>query len=577
MCSTIAMAPGSSLHPHNAMKDKEGGRREKNSQEAVTSGSMGLLSEVNVNRMSHNDSNQQSWPALSKTILPPPKKRHHPAHQNTSGQPASRNVYMDCKENRSENSRGGSLTSRISSLSPGTKRKMLGYAADGSIPPLPPRQKRVKKVAKLTSGEGKLCTKFARSAEPSGLLGDLRPGIMRQQTRTRTEIHALLSAVVGDLLQRESLPAADSLCYDTEANEKFSPEMEEPLTECSDLNRWIEETSEQPTETALQESLDGNIDLPKICDQIITEKNGRFADAVDGRFEVGLRSCHGLINTTERTSGFVPFQRTGLHASNRNVPILPADSRSHMPLIALRDSTGPNQQAQLPVNMKQEHDTTLISSRGACIGEAFECKQEEFEEDTCEYPFDLSSLSDDGGSLRHEDAILLQQQESKSLMSGSGANVATCWLELLSLDVKGRLAALKRSKRRVEGVIDSGELDLDAPLLPGCASSPPNPNQHADGQPLVDSWRKVFESMDRALTLEGQKLKSWLQQIHVMQGECLRDMTVSSSLRPTSFSEPTPARAQDIQQVAVPIATASMMSTASLASQLGEYSKDLIM
>jgi hypothetical protein len=29
--------------------------------------------------------------------------------------------------------------------------------------------------------------------------------------------------------------------------------------------------------------------------------------------------------------------------------------------------------------------------------------------------------------------------------------------------------------------------------------------------------------------------KSWLQQIHVMQGECLRDMTVSSSLRPTSF------------------------------------------
>jgi hypothetical protein len=243
---------------------------------------------------------------------------------------------------------------------------------------------------------------------------------MRQQTRTRTEIHALLSAVVGDLLQRESLPAADGLCYDTEANEKFSPEMEEPLTECSDLNRWIEETSEQPTETALQDSLDGNIDLPKICDQIITEKNSRFADAVDGRFEVGLRSCHGLINTTERTSGFVPFQRTGLHASNRNVPILPADSRSHMPVIALRDSTGHNQQAQLPVNMKQEHDTTLISSRGACIGEAFECKQEEFEEDTCEYPFDLSSLSDDGGSLRHEDAILLQQQESKSLMSVSG-------------------------------------------------------------------------------------------------------------------------------------------------------------
>lgn len=133
MCSTIFMAPGSSLHPHNAMKDKEGSRREKNSQEAVTSGTMGMLSEVNVNRMSHADSNQLSWPALSKTILPPPKKRHHPANQNTAGQPASRNVYMDCKENKSENARGGSLTSRISSLSPGTKRKMLGYAADGNV------------------------------------------------------------------------------------------------------------------------------------------------------------------------------------------------------------------------------------------------------------------------------------------------------------------------------------------------------------------------------------------------------------------------------------------------------------
>lgn len=130
MCSTVAMAPGSSIQPHNAMKDKEGGRREKNSQEAGTSGVLGMLTNVDVNRM-HVDSNQQSWPALSKSILPPPKKRHHSANQNTAGQPAPKIIYMDCKENKSD--RGGSLTSRISSLSPGTKRKMLGYAADGNV------------------------------------------------------------------------------------------------------------------------------------------------------------------------------------------------------------------------------------------------------------------------------------------------------------------------------------------------------------------------------------------------------------------------------------------------------------
>ncbi|KAG0595999.1 hypothetical protein M758_UG215800 [Ceratodon purpureus] len=570
MCSAFAVTPGSSLHPHNAMKDKEGGRREKNSQEAVITGSMGLFSEVNVNRTSHNDPNQQSWLALSKTVLSPPKKRHHLVNQNASGQPPSRNAYMDCKENKSDNSRGGSLTSRISLLSPGTKRKILGYAADGSIPPLPPRQKRVNKVTKLSSEEGKLCTKFARSAKPCGLLGDLKPGIMRQQTRTRTEIHALLSAVVGDLLQRGSLSAANGLCYNMQANDKSSSEMEEAITECSDLNRRSEETSDQPTETAFQESLDGNIDSPKVCDQSITEKNIRFADAVDGCCDLGLRPCQSLINKSRRTSGFVPFQRNGLHACNRNVPTLPADFRSHIPVVALRESTGHHQKLQLPVNMKQELDTTLISSRGAFTDEAFECKQEEFEEDACEYPFDLSSLSDDGSSPRHEDAILLQQQDSKLLTSDSGANVAMYWLELLSLDVKGRLAALKRSKQRVEGVIDSGELYLDAPLLPGFASSPPNPNQHANGRPLVDSWRKVFESMDRALSLEGQKLMSWLQQIHVMRGECQRDMISSSSFRPASFSEPTPLGDQDVQQVAVPKATASMMVTGSFASQLGE-------
>ncbi|KAG0574879.1 hypothetical protein KC19_VG299600 [Ceratodon purpureus] len=568
MCLTIAMASGCSFHPHNAMKDKERGRREKNFQEAVASGSMGLLREVKVNRMSHNDANLLSCPAFSITILPPPKKRHHPVNQKTSGQPPSRNVYMDCKENKSENSRGGCLTSRISSLSPGTKRKMLGYAADGSIPPLPPRQKRVKKVPKPISEEGKLCTKFACSAEPSGLLGDLKPGIMRQHTRTRSEIHALLSAVVGDLLQRGSLSAVNELCYDMQAKDKFSSKMLEPLPECSDLNRWIEETSDLPTDTALQESLDGNTGSPKVCDQTTSEKNSSFADSVDGRFDIGLRPSQDQNNPTERTSSFVPFQRNGLNACNQNVPPLTIGLQSDIPVAALRESIGHHQQSQLPMNMKQEHDISLISSRGGCKDEAFECKQEEFENDMREYPFDISSLSDIGGSLRFEDTILLQQQEPKSLMSDSGANVATCWLELLSLDVKGRLAALRRSKQRVEGVIDSELLDLDAPLLPVCASSPPNPNQHAYGQPLLDSWRKVFESMDRALTLEGQKLKSWLQQIHVMQGQCHRDMTSSSSPRPASFSEPTPLGAQDVQLVAIPIATASIMATASFASQL---------
>lgn len=44
-------------------------------------------------------------------------------------------------------------------------------------------------------------------------------------------------------------------------------------------------------------------------------------------------------------------------------------------------------------------------------------------------------------------------------------------------------------------------------MLPGGVTSTLTPNL-GDGLLLVDSWRKVFESMDRALTLEGEKLVS---------------------------------------------------------------------
>lgn len=120
------MAPGSSVYVHNVMKEKEGNGKENNPQEVINSSNAGLLTSRDVNRMGNIDSNQQSLPVLSKNMLPPPKKRHHLA----TCQPAPKVLHTDCKENRSD--RGGSLTSRISSLSPGTKRKILGYAADGN-------------------------------------------------------------------------------------------------------------------------------------------------------------------------------------------------------------------------------------------------------------------------------------------------------------------------------------------------------------------------------------------------------------------------------------------------------------
>ncbi|KAH7432549.1 hypothetical protein KP509_07G027500 [Ceratopteris richardii] len=85
-------------------------------------------------------------------------------------------------------------------------------------------------------------------------------------------------------------------------------------------------------------------------------------------------------------------------------------------------------------------------------------------------------------------------------------NVASCWLELLRLDIKGRLSALRRSKRRVRGVITSGQLDTT----------------HGEGigttkTDEMTKWRGFFLHMEQVLCLEGTRLESWLNQITEMQ------------------------------------------------------------
>lgn len=113
-------------------------------------------------------------------------------------------------------------------------------------------------------------------------------------------------------------------------------------------------------------------------------------------------------------------------------------------------------------------------------------------------------------------------------LSFKAANVASQWLELLHQDIKGRLAALRRSKKRVRAVIQTE--------LPFLVSRELGYNQENDCYDLnlfenghfnkgsVDlhraKWGTLFDQMDNALCEEEKHLENSLNQVNEMMRHC---------------------------------------------------------
>ncbi|PIA32445.1 hypothetical protein AQUCO_04500207v1 [Aquilegia coerulea] len=123
---------------------------------------------------------------------------------------------------------------------------------------------------------------------------------------------------------------------------------------------------------------------------------------------------------------------------------------------------------------------------------------------------------------------------SVSSLSIKAATVASQWLELLYQDIKGRLAALRRSKKRVQAVIQT-----ELPFLMSKEFSTTKENDpyfkqsHPSSYPntaVTDMhrarWTALFDQMDKALTEEGKHLENWLDQVKEMQLQCERGLQV---------------------------------------------------
>ncbi|XP_071723248.1 uncharacterized protein [Rutidosis leptorrhynchoides] len=114
------------------------------------------------------------------------------------------------------------------------------------------------------------------------------------------------------------------------------------------------------------------------------------------------------------------------------------------------------------------------------------------------------------------------------------ANVASQWLELIHHDVKGRISALRRSKKRVRAVITTELPFLIAKEFSSNQENDPfiqrNPadgySNHTMAEMHRARWSSLFDQMDKSLSEEETQLESWFNQVKEMQLLCDRGLQV---------------------------------------------------
>uniref|UniRef100_A0A0D9VBU4 Uncharacterized protein n=1 Tax=Leersia perrieri TaxID=77586 RepID=A0A0D9VBU4_9ORYZ len=128
-----------------------------------------------------------------------------------------------------------------------------------------------------------------------------------------------------------------------------------------------------------------------------------------------------------------------------------------------------------------------------------------------------------------------------TLLSLKAANVASQWLELLQQDIRGRLAALKRSRKRVRNALQTELPYLISTEFSSNQENEPSVVHSSEGgstgktvpEAHVARWRSLFLQMDRTLQEEGIHLENRLKEVQEMQMNCekgLRYMTCEAPL-----------------------------------------------
>ncbi|XP_006648285.1 uncharacterized protein LOC102721051 [Oryza brachyantha] len=153
-----------------------------------------------------------------------------------------------------------------------------------------------------------------------------------------------------------------------------------------------------------------------------------------------------------------------------------------------------------------------------------------FPEDGDDLKLQLSSavtmVSDRTCSTSADDVA--SNNDYMTLLSVKAANVASQWLELLQQDIRGRLAALKRSRKRVRNALQTELPYLISTEFASNQENEPSIIHSSEGistrktvpEAHVARWRSLFIQMDRTLQEEGMHLENRLKEVQEMQMNC---------------------------------------------------------
>ncbi|KAG2310167.1 hypothetical protein Bca52824_021724 [Brassica carinata] len=187
-----------------------------------------------------------------------------------------------------------------------------------------------------------------------------------------------------------------------------------------------------------------------------------------------------------------------------------------------------------------------------------------YHEEKCEFSED--KLSENASSLSSEDAAGLNHA---SVLTVKAATVASQWLELLHQDIKCRVSALRRSKKRVRAVVTTELPFLIMKEFP--ADQENDPNGASRSSTVVNHknrWMSLFNQLEQTLSEEEKQLESWLNQVRELQSHCdrgLQNLSLSSGQNFLQLGMPLSSRAADAllsdKDFVVRAAAASIYST----------------
>ncbi|KAF8081930.1 hypothetical protein N665_0856s0019 [Sinapis alba] len=193
-----------------------------------------------------------------------------------------------------------------------------------------------------------------------------------------------------------------------------------------------------------------------------------------------------------------------------------------------------------------------------------------YHEEKCEFSEDNNTagkVSENASSLSsEEDAAGLNHA---SVLTVKAATVASQWLELLHQDIKCRVSALRRSKKRVRAVVTTELPFLIMKEFPANQENDPN---GASRSSTVDNhknrWMSLFNQLELTLSEEEKQLENWLNQVRELQSHCdrgLQNLSLSSGQNFLQLGMPLSSRAADAllsdKDFVVRAAAASIYST----------------